>query len=240
MSSAVAPIVPPKLPHPEFPELPAIPGGWDSRVYEVAGRKFDLVQPKRPDDFLDDPDVNARHVADDYMPYWSYLWPTSLEVGQLLLSRSWPAGLETLEIGSGIGLTGVIALAAGLKVTFSDYDEESLTLAAFNARRNGFPNPVTRVLDWRRLPEGITYPFILGCEVIYERRNHQPIINLLERMLAPGGEAWIGDPGRHTAHLFVADAKAAGFRCEETAVPRIPFPERPDGFTSVWKLSRST
>lgn len=239
MTTSAAATIPPKLPHPEHPELPAIPGGWDSRVYEIGGHQFDMVQPKRPDDFLDDPDVNARHVADDYMPYWSYLWPTSLEVGQLLLSQTWPAGMRTLEIGSGIGLTGVIALAAGLDVTFSDYDEESLTLAGFNARRNGCSNPKTMVLDWRRLPSGLSYPFILGCEVIYERKNHQPIINLLDQLLAPGGEAWIADPGRHTAHLFVADARAAGYRCEETAVPRIPFPERPEGVTYVWKLSRA-
>lgn len=239
MTTSAAATIPPKLRHPEHAELPAIPGGWDSRVYEIGGRQFNMVQPKRPDDFLDDPDVNARHVADDYMPYWSYLWPTSLEVGQLLLSQTWPAGMRTLEIGSGIGLTGVIALAAGLDVTFSDYDEESLTLAGFNARRNGCSDPKTMVLDWRRLPSGLSYPFILGCEVIYERKNHQPIINLLDQLLAPGGEAWIADPGRHTAHLFVADARAAGYRCEETAVPRIPFPERPEGVTYVWKLSRA-
>lgn len=239
MSSTETTPIPPKLRHPDYPELPAIPGGWDSRVYDVGGRRFDMVQPRTPDDFLDDPDVNARHVADDYMPYWSYLWPTSLELGELLLSRAWPQGLSTLEIGSGIGLTGVIALAAGLDVTFSDYDDESLTLAAFNARRNGFPAPRTMALDWRKLPENLSYPFILGCEVIYERRNHQPILSLLDKLLAPGGEAWIADPGRHTAHLFVADAQAAGYRCEETAVPRKPFPDRPDGFTYVWKLSRT-
>jgi predicted nicotinamide N-methyase len=208
-------------------------------VFDVAGRRFDLALPKVPDDFLDDPDVNARHLQDGYMPYWSYLWPTSLEVGELLLSQGFPPGLRCLEIGSGIGLTGIVALSAGFDVTFSDYDDESLRLADFNARRNGFTSHRTLRLDWRDPPTDTRYPFILGCEVIYERRNHAPILALCESLLAPGGEVWIGDPGRHTADLFFDDARAAGWTCHCTAVPRKPYSDRPAGVTNVWRMWRT-
>ncbi len=235
MSSASAVL---KQPHPEFPELPAIPGGWNDVRYEIEGRTFQLAQPRTPDDFLDDPDVNAWHVKDGYMPYWSYLWPTSLEVGELLLKTPWPMGLRTLEIGTGIGLTGVVALAAGLDVVLSDYDPQSLELAAFNARRNGHSHPKTLCLDWRNPPAGLTYPFLLGCDVIYERRNHEPILGLMGQMLEPGGLVWLADPGRHSAHLFFEDAKAAGWEFDCIPVARKPYPDRPDGVTNIWRLWR--
>lgn len=228
-----------RLADPAFPELPAIPGGWATQVFEFSGRSFDVVLPKVPDDFLDDPDVNARHVHDGYMPYWSYLWPTSLEVGDLLLARRFSVGQKCLEIGSGIGLTGMIALSVGFEVIFSDYDEVSLRLAEFNARRNGFANFRTLRLDWRDVPTGTQYPFILGCEVIYERGNHPLILSLCEKLLSPGGEVWIGDPGRHSADLFFNDARAAGWTCECTAMPRRPYSDRPAGVTNVWRMRRT-
>ena len=43
MTTSAAATIPPKLRHPEHAELPAIPGGWDSRVYEIGGRQFDMV-----------------------------------------------------------------------------------------------------------------------------------------------------------------------------------------------------
>lgn len=223
----------------EFPDLPSVPGGWSTRVFEVGDRRFDLVLPKVPDDFLDDPEVNARHLRDGYMPYWSYLWPTSLEVGELLLRQGFPSGMRCLEIGSGIGLTGIVALSAGLDVTFSDYDDASLLLADFNARRNGYTHHRTRRIDWRDPPKGECFPFILGCEVIYERQNHAPILSLCDSLLSPGGEVWIGDPGRHSADLFFNDARAAGWTCQCTAMPRTPYSDRPPGVTNVWRMRRS-
>jgi predicted nicotinamide N-methyase len=228
-----------RLADPAFPELPPIPGGWSTQVFEFSDRRFDLVLPRVPDDFLDDAEVSSRHVEDGYMPYWSYLWPTSLEVGEQLLARGFPRGLQCLEIGSGIGLTGIVALSAGFDVVFSDYDEVSLQLAGFNARRNGFDCFRTLRLDWRDVPTDTRYPFILGCEVIYERGNHPLILALCEKLLSPGGEVWIGDPGRHSADLFFADARAAGWTCECTAIPRKPYSDRPPGVTNVWRMRRT-
>ena len=219
-------------------ELPPIPGGWAEWVCEVEGRTFRILLPRSPDDFLDDPEVNQRHLADGYMPYWSHLWPTSLEMAQLLLRKNWPAGLPALEIGSGIGMTGVVGLAAGLDLIFSDYDAKSLELAAFNARRNGFPSPKTLQLDWRQPPTDRRYPLILGCDVIYERTNHAPILALLDQLLEQGGEAWIADPGRHSADLFIGDARTAGWQIQCEVIPRQKHGDRPDGVTNIWILKR--
>lgn len=219
-------------------ELPVLPGGWTTRTFTVAGRNFSLTIPATPDALLDEPEVQAAHDRDGYMPYWSYLWPTSLEMAKALLETTWPPGLPTLEIGAGLGLAGLAGLAAGLEVTFSDYDQQSVRLALSNARDNGYPQASGIRLDWRTPPR-MQFPLILGCDVIYELQNHAPILNLLEVMLTADGAAWMADPGRHQADAFLQAARERKFQIEHRPIPREPFPGRPEGHTNIWILRRS-
>ncbi len=102
---------------------------------------------------------------------------------------------------------------SGLLVTFTDYQEPALAVAAANARLNGFAGFETRLLDWHE-PGTRRYPIILGCEVIYERAIHGPILNVLDRMLSHGGVAWLGDPGRSHVPAFVEEACSRGYQVE--------------------------
>lgn len=193
-----------------LPPLPSIPGGWKSIPFELPGRSIELIAPAEPDRFLDDPDVVAANQRDDYMPYWSYLWPAAPPFARALLRAPWPVRTTILDLGSGIGLTGVASLIRGDRVVFSDYDAQSLLLCRHNAVRNGLNDPETLLLDWRA-PVDRRFPVITGCEVTYEARNHEPLINLLRQMLADDGMAWIADPGRFHAPAFHGLALSAGF-----------------------------
>ena len=190
--------------------LPEVPGGWTCQKVDLGWRTIELVQPALPDRFLDEPDVLEANRRDDYMPYWTYLWPASVPMARVLHTVSWPAGTEILELGSGIGLVGLAAAARGWNVTFSDYDETSLALCRVNAARNALGDVETLLLDWRR-PAARQFPVILGCEVIYEARSHEPLLALLQSMLAPEGVCWIGDPGRSQAPRFCRLADDHGF-----------------------------
>jgi len=191
--------------------LPPVPGGWTRQTIDVGFRTIDLVLPAVPDKLLDDPEVLEANRRDDYMPYWSYLWPASAPMSRALIHADWLPGTRVLELGSGIGLVGLAALARKWDVTFSDYDDTSLELCRQNALRNDLPDPALLKLDWRQ-PADLQFPVILGCEVIYERRNHEPILDLLQQMLAPGGVCWIGDPGRSQAPRFLDTAAARGWQ----------------------------
>lgn len=219
--------------------LPEIPGGWTTRDVAVAGRSFRLSVPASPDAFLDDSNVLAAHDRDGYMPYWGYLWPTSLEMAVAVLQHDWPAGQSALEIGAGIGLTGLAGLAAGLNVTFSDYDAQAVSLALYNARQNGWPHAQGLLLDWRK-PGAEQFPLIFGCDVIYEKQNHEPILNVLDAMLMETGECWLADPGRHQADAFIDLARRRHYECRLRTLPREAFPGRPDGVTNLWSLVRSS
>jgi predicted nicotinamide N-methyase len=191
--------------------LPSIPGGWTEREITVGERSFRLVQPAAPDDFLDDAEVLAANRHDDYMPYWSYLWPAAIDMAHAVLHAPWPRGTNVLELGCGLGLVGLAAATRGDVVTFSDYDPVAVDCSFLNAARNGLAAHSTgRALDWREPPPE-QWSVIIGCEVTYERRNHPVLLDLLERILSPEGIVWFGDPGRSQAPPFIRLARERGF-----------------------------
>lgn len=204
---------------------------------DLGERVIDLILPAVPDRFLDDPDVLEANRRDDYMPYWSYLWPAAVPMARALAHATWPAGTRVLELGSGVGLVGLAGLAQGWDVVFSDYDETSLSVCRENARHNGLPTPRLLRLDWR-VPVEERFPVIVGCEVIYDWKNHEPILNLLERMLAEDGVCWIGDPVRSQAPKFYALARERGFEVtvRDGAGSEVEFPVTGD--LQIFELRR--
>jgi ETFB lysine methyltransferase len=203
-----------------------IPGGWTVRRFDLGKRELAMWIPADPDAFLEDVETVAAHgpsveqpLRSD-IPFWQYLWPAAESMARLVIAHDWHAvggGTEeflmALELGAGVGLVGLAGLAAGLSVTFSDYQSSALEVAAWNAHGNGFANFETQPLDWNA-PESGTFPVILGCEVIYERAIHRPILNVLDHMLAAEGLAWLGDPGRSNLPGFIQEAKSRGYAVE--------------------------
>jgi predicted nicotinamide N-methyase len=207
--------------------LADIPGGWTEREWEIEGHAFRLILPAAPDAFLEDAEVHAAFDRDEYMPYWAYLWPASIKMVAAVMRRDWPRQAEVLELGAGIGLVGLAGLARGLKVTFSDYESKAVDLALFNARRAGHSNAEGLVLDWRSPPQR-QVPLIWGCDLLYEHRNHEPLLRLTKQMLAPGGTAWFADGGRMKAGQFWKLIPEHGLTCrmfdeamQPLAAPRV-------------------
>lgn len=170
-----------------------------------------MTVPAEPDAFLDDPAVLEANRDDDYMPYWGFLWQAAPPMAAAVLAADWPEDATVLEIGCGIGLVGLAALARGLRVTLSDYDATSVALAIHNARQNGFVAEGL-VLDWRR-PLDRRFDVVLGSDVTYEVRNHGPILDVVNHMTAPRGVAWIGDAGRQISAGFPKLARERGLHC---------------------------
>ena len=193
-------------------ELPEIPGGWTERAWTIEGRTFRLTLPAVPDAFLEDPEVHAAFDRDEYMPYWAFLWPAALKMSATILKSPWPAGAEVLELGAGIAIAGLAGLACGLKVTISDYETKAVDLALYNARRNGFPQGAGLVLDWRSPPDR-QFPYLWGCELLYEDRHHEPLLELTRKMLTRTGVAWFVDGGRMRAERFCQLAPDYGLVC---------------------------
>ena len=52
---------------------------------------------------------------------------------------------------------------------------------------------------------------MLAADVLYERRDVEPLLALVERVVAPGGELWLAEPGRPPAARFLESIRARGW-----------------------------
>jgi predicted nicotinamide N-methyase len=181
-------------PMPETP-LEAIDDIVTDKVI-IEARTFTIKRPANGDTLLDHPAVRAAFAADEYMPYWTDLWPAARMLAKAILRGSWPPGTAALEVGCGLGLPGIAALARGLRVTFSDCDGTALKFAAANAQANGFADFKTLQLDWRHPPACLSAPLILASDLIYEIRNVEPLVNLIKLVLLPQGTCLLTDQDR--------------------------------------------
>lgn len=167
---------------------------------------------------MEDPEVAAWNVADDYMPYWAYLWPGAFLLSDALVARAWPPGTRALELGCGLGLPGLVAVSLGLHVTFTDHDRTPLDFVERSAAANGFDPSSYSVglLDWRR-PTAETFPLILGADITYERRLIPLVAGVIAAQLAPEGLALVTDPDRSASEGFGEALRAVGLRAEAVA-----------------------
>ncbi|MEO1743353.1 MAG: methyltransferase domain-containing protein, partial [Cyanobacteria bacterium J06629_9] len=144
-------------------------------------RTFTLTLPVDIDPLLDHPSTHAAFESDEYLPYWANLWPSAQMLAEaILLADQLPP--VAIEIGCGLGLSGLAALSRGCQVTFSDYDATALQFAAQNARQNGFTQFEIVQMDWRHPPEGLQVPWILAADVIYESRQVLPVVQLINQI----------------------------------------------------------
>lgn len=151
-----------------------------------------LDRPADPAELLDE-DAFAN---DEFLPYWAELWPGGLALaGALPLSL---AGLAVVELGCGLGVPSLVAAARGASVTATDWAGDAIALLRRNAERNGLTLEA-RQADWRRF-EG-SFDLVLAADLLYERRNVAPLVELLPR-LAP--EALVALAGRPYEAEFLA------------------------------------
>jgi predicted nicotinamide N-methyase len=164
----------------------------------VSGRTFVFDRPAGLDHLFDHPAVRSAYAADEYIPYWADLWPAAIMLAEVVLAEPFGEGLEALEFGCGLGVSGMAALSRGLHVTFSDVDEAAVQLAAANARLNGFTHFETAAIDLRAAPAR-QFPVLLAADVCYELRLTEAVAKFVKAALAPGGLALLTDTDRYSA-----------------------------------------
>lgn len=198
---------------PRLPETPteAITATVRERVV-VEGRTFLLDRPAESDRLLDHPALLER-LGTEYMPYWVDLWPAARMLAKWILKQHWPAGLHALEVGCGLGLPGIAALAMGVHVTFSDYDATAVRYARDNARLNGFHDCDTLQMDWAAPPAERRWQVILASDLIYEIGNVEPLVGLIKALLPADGVCLLTDQDRVPAHVLRETLAREGLPC---------------------------
>lgn len=202
-----------------------------------SGVAYRITRPTDVDRLLDaavdDPEQN--------LPYWAELWPSGIALADAIVARpEVVAGQRVLEIGCGLGVTAIAAGAAGAQLTVTDYAPESLWLCRYNCLANQSPEPATMQMNWRQPPEelfalaGDGFPVVLAADVLYESRDVQPLLALVERLVAPGGLLWLAEPRRPVAARFIELAVERGWATSEPdGVWDGPWPEPNDARVRV-------
>ena len=175
-------------------------------VFTIGGREFLLVRPRNADDLI----TEADYVKDERLPYWADVWPSSMMLAERLLEEK-GAGRSLIELGCGSGLCACAAALSGFDVLATDYYDDALRFTELNTRVNAGSAAKTMHVDWSAIPADVeTFDVVLAADVMYEPRYPAMVASAIERLMAPGGQAIVADPGRIAFSDFIAECSARG------------------------------
>ena len=179
----------------------------------VSGTPLRIVRVRDIEEYLAD-FVDRNDAGPVEVPFWAQLWEGARVLAEFLGEIPADPGRRILEIGAGLGLSGVCAAMRGHRVTITDVNEDALLFARVNALLNGVPEVEVRRLDWRAPDLPHRYDMIAGSEVIYDRRSYPALVAFLRRALAPGGVVHIVKHVPLATPSFFAELNRA-FTCEQ-------------------------
>jgi predicted nicotinamide N-methyase len=172
-------------------------------VVSVGELELAVLLPRDSEALLDE----HAFQRDEFLPYWAELWPSGVALASAVGTRPLD-GHRVVELGCGLALPSIAAARAGARVLATDWSPAAVALAASNARRNGV-RLSTAICDWNapsQILEGAPWDLVLAADVLYERRDVAPLLELLPKLVTDGGEVLIADPGRPGAKEFFARA----------------------------------
>ena len=138
-------------------------------------------------------------------PMWIKIWEASLVLADYLLDGVSKTPKTVLELGAGMGITGMFLAAFDHQVTLTDNEDDSLALLRLNAAHNGLMNNVhIKKLDWHQPDLTAQFDIICGSEVIYKESNIQPVEKLIQKYLKPDGAVYLAhDRQRMNMEKFI-------------------------------------
>ena len=185
----------------------------------IGARRLSLLHVRDLERYVDREALLQDDTAEP--PYWAHLWTGALTLARYIEEHVDCQDLAVLDLGCGLGLTGIVAGLKGGRMTFADKEADALAFAAANARLNGCPSFTTLNLDFTQEAlneQGVTegteqkFSLILGAEILYDRPTFPALVSFLHRHLAPYGQAIVADARRTNTEEFYQQLTQAGLR----------------------------
>lgn len=186
------------------------PAGWARRVVRAGELEVLLDGPAAPDEVVRQREIARRGEAE--RGYWAHLWSSSEVLARhVATSMMIGPGVRVLEIGCGLGLTGVVAAMRGATAVLTDREPDAARAATHNAAINGVSHLVTAcAFDWRDEPDPSWQPgVILAADVIYKPGSVEPIAGLIKKL---GCVALMSEPNRNQSADAPARMQELGLR----------------------------
>ncbi len=146
------------------------------------------------------------------VPFWARPWPSGNALAEAVAAAPPPEGARVLELGCGLAAPSVVAARAGAEVLATDGATDAVAFAAHSLALNQTAGEVAHAA-WSehgdQLAERGPFDLVLAADVLYTAANADAAVRLLPRLLAPGGELRLADPGRANARRFLSAARAS-------------------------------
>ncbi len=213
----------------------------------VSGREYEIY---RPDDESRDRLFEQGHAdPEKQMPYWAKVWPSGVALADAVVERKDEvAGKHVLELGAGLGVTACAVLEYGGDIVTADYSDLPLAHCRLNTVVNTGKAPDATCFNWRHPSEVAAaaalpdfengFPLIIAGDVLYEGRDAEPLLNVIDSMLTDDGSLWLAEPVRRTAQRFLDAAASLGWEIESRQVTA-EWPDNTDGPVNLHFLTRS-
>ena len=150
-------------------------------------------------------------------PYWAKVWPAAIGLCHFLTAR--PDLIRdafVLEIAAGLGLPGLLAATRCREVLCTDKEAPAMQLVDASIAENGLVNARTAVLDWSRLPSGLTPDVLLLSDINYEPAVFEELYAMIIHFLGRGTRILISTPQRLMARPFML--QLLPFTIEQTSL----------------------
>ena len=149
----------------------------------LRGAALDVLRPRDAEALLDE----RAFEHEEFLPYWAELWPSGVALARRVAARALK-GARVLELGCGLGLPSLAAALAGGRVLATDWSPQAIELLRDNAERNDaeLELEIARLGAPEALIERAPWDLVLGADLLYERRNVAPLLDLVPRLLDRG------------------------------------------------------
>jgi predicted nicotinamide N-methyase len=201
---------------------------WRSVTIEVAEDRdgtlvtlpcdpISLYMLEDPERSIDAAALLRERVIED-PPYWALVWTGAQAIAAFVANMPAPRA-RVLDLGCGLGLSGLAAARRESKVTFGDYLEEPLNFVRATIRRLGITNGEVRAIDFTDpRDDGSRFDLILAADIVYDPAHYESLSDYLQAHLAESGTILLTESLRADARVFVDGMRARGFHDRKRAL----------------------
>ena len=166
----------------------------DFTEIEISGKRMKFLEVQNLETILPEIVSPAKGNGKD-RPFWVKIWESSVFLAYYLSTLPVNPELRMLEIGAGMGITGIAAASFGHNVTITDNNEDALAFAHVNAAANGLEHLAIRFLDWNRPDTEEKWDVIFGSDVVYAESGFDLLVDFLRRHLKQDGTIYLALSG---------------------------------------------
>jgi len=171
---------------------------YDTETFPVriGDRELHFLKPKSIDRFInpDDP------MAD--FPMWAKFWEASVVLTHYMAGLPVDTHRRILELGSGLGVAGIVAASMGHAITLTERNPDALNFLQANAGSNGCDRIAIHHLDWFHPQLEGCFDLIIGSEIVYQDSVVEALWALFKKHLALDGRVVLAERVRTTETLF--------------------------------------